>query len=215
MIEKIDAIIVLKSLINEENKDKINIYIDRVEKMEKEEWQSFLKEKSIETVSNLSKLINDMINNRRETKFQPLNDMVSYGTSGDTVHIHLIPSDVRNLLNKQGLNKAETYVIDALEKIQEMLKSNEDLSNVKSVYAVSGILRGSIIKIFENIGFDIKEMNIDEAKNDKELGVFYEIFKDNKKLGRAKISRNELLSKEWLELKDERKKELRENDISR
>ena len=215
MIEKIDAVIILKSLINEENKGKINSYIVKVQNMGEKEWQSFINEKSIVTVSDLAELINRFTNNKEESKFKSLNDMISYGTGGDTLHIHVIPNDVRDLLNKEGLKKAEVYVIDALEKIKEMINNNEDLSNINSIYAVSGILRGPIIRIFKNLSFDIKEMNIDEAKNDEELSVFYERFKDNKKLGRAKISRDKLLSEEWEKLKNTRKEMLRDNDISR
>lgn len=214
MIEKIDAIIILKSLIDEQNEEKINGYINRVESMNDNEWTTFINERSVETIEDLSKLIDKFMSNRQEAKFKPLNDMISYGTSGNTLHIHVIPQDVRDLLNKEGLKKAENYVIDALEKIKEMLGSKEDLSNIDGIYAVSGILRGPIIKIFENLNFDTKEMDIDDAKNDEELGVFYERFKSNKKLGRAKISKNELVSKEWEELKDKRKKVLN-NDISR
>ena len=66
--------------------------------------------------------------------------------------------------------------------------------------------------MFEGLGFDAKVLSLGQAKDDLELGFFYDNFKESNlgKLGRAQISKEKLLSPEWEELKEERKKELEE-----
>lgn len=96
MIRKEDAILVLQGLLNEENGNKINIYIERLREMSDDQWQELLKSKSINSVEQIEKIIDELT--RRDVKIK-LNDLISYGISGDTLHIHLVPSDLHNMLS--------------------------------------------------------------------------------------------------------------------
>lgn len=52
-------------------------------------------------LKELRKKFVDRIRHTQKTdKFMPLNDMFSYGRSGDTLHIHVVPPDLRNLKNE-------------------------------------------------------------------------------------------------------------------
>lgn len=47
------------------------------------------------------KFINRIKDNSHNNKFVPLNNMFSYGRTGSTIHIHLVPKDLHNI--KTGL----------------------------------------------------------------------------------------------------------------
>lgn len=193
--------------LKEKNKD-VEKYINLLNNISEDEWGDFADNHSL---NNLNDVKNE-INKRLETpsqNFTKLNDLVSFGRNDNTIHIHLVPTDAHFLLNRKGLKNAEMSLLDALEKIQDMMKDDK-YKDINNVYAVSGLIKRPIDRIFVKLGFDVKTMKIDDAKNDEELGVFYGRFKDKKDLGRAKISREKLLSKEWNDMK----KEIKERNIN-
>lgn len=53
--------------------------------------------------------------------------MVSYGRRKNTIHIHVVPSDIRALLSRDGLRFAELQLIYAIVKIQCFIKDEKDL----------------------------------------------------------------------------------------
>ena len=173
-----------------------------LQNMSEDEWKIFAISYNIETLSDVQNQI-DKRENESEQKFTNLNELVSFGRDDNTIHIHLVPTDARFLLNREGLKTAELSLIDALEKIQNMLIQDESYKDINNIYAVSGLIKRPIHIIFQRLGFDVKTMKIQEAKNDEELGNFYERFKDKKDLGRAKMSKEKLISKEWNDLKNE------------
>lgn len=203
MLTKNEAISILNSMISEENGKKIEKYINIISSLDDNGWEKISKEKSIYTASDVAKIVNKDMEKSHE--FTDLNDLVSYGRNDNTIHIHVVPSDVRTLLSREGLRFSELQLIDAMEKIQTMVKENSEYKDILKIYAVSGIMKGPISKMFKNLGFDVKTMSIQTAKDDDELGKFYDIFKDKKDLGRAVLSKEVLLSDEWNELKDKRK----------
>jgi len=208
MLQKDEVLNLINGIINEQNKEKLQEYIDLVNSMDDATWEKFCQEHDFTSIDKLKSELEKKIN-RMEEKFIELNELISYGRSRTALHIHVIPSDVHSLLTKKGLLKAEGLLIDALEKIQDLMKEDESIANV---YAVSNIIQSLVARMFIRLDFDVKVMSLEEAKDDHELGYFYETFKDSNlgKLGRAQISREKLLSQEWEELKEERKKELEE-----
>lgn len=214
-MEKEDVIAVLNKIKTKENSDKIDMYIARAKSMDEEQWSCFLQSKNIQTLGDLEEMVNMILNQRENenNEFVNLNDIVMYGNSGDTIHIHLIPKDARNLFNGNGFKYVKAQLIDALEKISVLLET-EEYKEVKQVYAVSGLIRKSVGEMFDSLGFDVKVKRIKEARQDEELSVFTDRFKEQKALGRAKISKEKLLSEEWKELKDKSKKELEKKLIA-
>lgn len=215
MLTKQESIKLMESFLKEFDERIILKYINRIDNMSEEEWKHFQEEKNINNIQDLENLAQKVLRQRETTTFIALNDWIEYGCTGDTLHIHVIPKDIRFLMNRRGLEDAEMSLIEALEKISELLKNHEEFKEIKQVYAVSGLIRRPISKLFENLDFDIKSMRIDKVNADDELKNFYEKFKDKKYLGRAKLSKEKLLSEEWNKLKDERKLQLihRDNHI--
>ncbi|MDO4282273.1 MAG: hypothetical protein Q4D02_01435 [Clostridia bacterium] len=208
MITKQEAIKLLETSFNNQNSDQVKVYIEKINRMKEEEWKAFLIEKAIHSSEDLKKLVTRMLSRQEHSEFIPLNHLISYGYNENVIHIHVVPKDARALLSKKGLNQSEVALIDALEKIQVILKDKEEFENVKQICAVSNIMKRPISNMFERLGFDVKTMGIEQAKNDSELSKFYPMFKDKNSLGRAVLSREVLFSDEWNKQKDERKKEL-------
>lgn len=208
MVTREDTIKLLESFSNNKNGNKVKEYIAKINSLNEEEFMKFLEDKNVNNMQELEEFTTNLLNKRDENSFISINDMISYGHSDNTLHIHVVPKDVKNLLSVKGLEIAELALIDALEKISELLKSDETFKDIKQVYAVSGLIRKPISDLFENLDFDIKSMKSEQAKDDEELSKFYEIFKDKKYLGRAKLSKEKLFSEEWNKLKDERKEVL-------
>ncbi len=193
--------------------DKLATYIDRIHSMEQIEWEKFLTEKNINSLEDAENFVKELFTineNDGRDKFEILNDFVSYGIKGHTMHIHLVPSDIRKMMTKEGFKMLELQLINALEIIKGMLSEKDKFRNIDTIYAVSGLIRKPLDKIFLNLGFDVRSMKIEKAKVDAELSKFCETFKDKKYIGRARLGREILLSEEWEAKKDLRKSELEE-----
>lgn len=216
MLQKAEVLNLINSIKNEQNEGKLQRYIDLVNSMDNDTFNKFILEHKLDSLERLKAELESRVNNTNEqtNSFIKLNELVSYGRSKKTIHIHVVPKDAHSFLTKEGRIKAENLLIDALEQIREMMKTDQTITNV---YAVSDIIQSLIAKMFEGLGFDVKVLPLGRAKDDLELGFFYENFKDSNlgKLGRAQISRKKLLSLEWEEKKEERKKELEEKSNRR
>jgi len=111
------------------------------------------------------KFINRIKHNSHSNNFTPLNDMFSYGRTGNTLHIHLVPHDLRNTKSTLGEEQfnmlIENKLEDFLGKLQPIVKSD---STISGVFAVSPIFfHESWRKAHEKLGFDsVKEIILDE-----------------------------------------------------
>lgn len=206
--------IILK--MEQANPQKINFlekYIDRINRMTDEEFEKNIKENNLLNQDDVIKFVNEPIEreikNSSKNKFKSLNETVGFGVSDNTLHIHVMPTELKEALKKDGRKRLGLELIDSLEKIQEILKNDENYNNISHVYAVSTILRGPILDMFKDLEFDTKCLPIKKAKEDKELAKFYEHFKDGKFIGRAEILREKILSKEWIENKERVKTRLK------
>lgn len=205
MLKKEEVIDLLNSMINDENKDKIEHYIEKVSKVEEKQWKVLLESQGIKTLQDAQKFVTDSMDSK---DFIALNELVSYIQENSTISLHVGPPDVKNLLSRKGLEKSEYLLIDALEKIQIMLQEDKNFENIEQIHCVSGLIRKPISVLFENLDFDIKTMKSKLAKNDEELQKFYEHFKDKKYIGRAKLSKEKLLSEDWNKRKEQRKEQI-------
>lgn len=207
MISKEQVIEEIQKLANEENNDLVNNLLDKVKNMDEQELEKVLSEKKIRSLRQVKSFTKKKIKEEKQRagKFIKLNDLVSHGINGKTVHIHVVPEDARFLLTREGKKQAELALIDATEKIKQLIKTDKKYAKIKNVYAVSNIVHGIVARWFKNIGYDVKTLPVEEAKKDKELKNFYDRFKNGKKLGRANLDRKTLMSDEWEKLKNERK----------
>lgn len=220
-IKREDAINAILTLKDEQNEYKVNKYIQKIHNMSEEEWKIFIRKSSINTIDTLYEKVEQLLNKKSESNKNDnmivLNELIKYGYDEKTLHIHTVINDAHNMLSRKGLEEAKLKLIDALEKIEALLQENTNLREIEKVYAISPILRRPIINMFEELDFDTKVLDANQAKEDEEFKYFYKMFtKGNKegikKLGRASISKEKLLSRQWNELKDKQKSEIEISD---
>lgn len=157
------------------------------------------------------KFINRIRHNSPNNKFIPLNDMFSYGRTGNTVHIHLVPNDLRNTKSSLGDEQfnilIETKLEDFLAKLQPIVKND---STISSVFAVSPIFfHKNWRKAHEKLGFDpVKEIILGEndgMSNEQKL-KFLNMFK-NKRVFYTNLKREKFLDMEYKQIKTEKSNE--------
>ena len=203
MIGKQEIEQVLQDMVTKKNKEQIEEIRNRISSMSDEELSSLVASKGVKNTRDVRKIVKKELKTtrRNHSKFQPLNDLVSYGMTGKTIHIHLIPKDVSNILmgpgRREALRESELLLIDAIEKIKIKMQTERKFKKVENVYAVSGIMSGIVAKWFKEIGFDVKTLPMEEAKQDEELKRFTKRFAEQRKLGRANLPREVLMSEEW------------------
>ena len=155
MISKETVISQLKSLINEYGKEKIESFVVEVNSINDDKWDEFVLQNGV-TEKNLIDIIKGRLGKPR---FTALNDLINYGTSDETLHIHIAIDSVHHLTNRQGIQLANTKLIQALSKLREMLSERND-TNIKKIFAVSPILRIKFVQdMFRHLEFTVSQTN--------------------------------------------------------
>lgn len=215
MISRQELLATLEELKTDKNYYEIQRYINSISSLDDDALVKKLEELGVTNKKQIKKFVKKDLkqakNKDKKQKFKELNELVSYGVNGRAIVIHLVPKDIHSMLNSKGLKKGELALVDALEKIQRLIKEDKRFKKIEQVYAVSGIITRPITRIFDNLDFDVKVLPKEETKKDEELSKFYFLVegKDEfKNLGRAQLSREKLFSPEWNELKAARKQGL-------
>ncbi len=210
MIEKENVIKVINDMVVEESINDVlaTNYINKIQNMPDTDFTNLVNELGVSNDEQIRDVITERMSQTTDMKFNRLNETIGYNTNEDTLHIHVMPEELKDALSKEGRKRLSLELIDALEKIQDILKNDVKCKDVKQVYAVSGLLRGPILDMFNKLEFDTRCLPILKAKDDKELSKFYEHFKDKKYLGSANLLKEKLFSKEWYENKEKIKHEL-------
>lgn len=121
-------------------------------------------DKTIDQIkAELDELVKELIKNylkgqqkvEEKEKHYNLNDFFDCRISNNTLHIHVVPKNIKDDISRLGLGEYYKYVdeklSDALSKIPAILKEPSN-KNIKSVFAVSKLLRTSNAKkIFLNM----------------------------------------------------------------
>ncbi len=101
---------------------------------------------------------------KEEQKHYDLNDLFDCRVSNNTLHIHVVPKSVREeMANAGGPTKYLNDVVapkldDALDKVVEILDTDESLKDVSTVAAISPTLRLAQ-NLFKERGFEVGETN--------------------------------------------------------
>ncbi|MDD2376971.1 MAG: hypothetical protein PHD15_06290 [Clostridia bacterium] len=202
MIEEISKEYVQKkieNMINDENKVVLNSFVKLLQSIPDNKWNEFINQHGM-TIENLEKVITNKmnvelqkeksksLNVEDEKNFKVLNDFISYGISNNTFHLHIIPKDVRDMLNSEGLLRINIYLIDALDKIKDILK-NDEFKNINTIFAVSPILRLSKLQdMFKELNFDVEQ-----TKHQNLLDKFL----DAKSVYQANLPKEVFFTQEW------------------
>lgn len=160
---------------------------------------------------------------REEHKYS-INEMFTYGVSGDSIHLHL-PVNLEHLINKIGVTKtvdtANLYLLDAIEKIAQMKKEGfEKFRERKSIYMISPILRGQELIFLKDLDFKTQTYKKQQLRDSKfleenpEARLARTIFGADKKVGTAQIDIDRITTPEWQEKKAKKVKEINDKGIT-
>lgn len=110
--------------------------------------------------------------------FKLLNERVSYGIGGDTLHIHLSPAH-------KVKEKIPQLLQNGCKRLAEIIKNNEEIKQI--IYTSWMIATRTYSAIFKDLGFAIKEVPNE---------IIAEHFKDEKRpMKMAYMNRDEFLRK--------------------
>ena len=146
--------------------------------------------------------------------FIPLNDMFSYGRTGNTIHIHLVPKDLHDLKNSLSKEEFNKFIGNKLEDFLGKLQSiAKDDPSVKNIFAVSPIFfHEDWRKFHKDLGFDpVKEILLDEndgMPHEQKL-MFLNMFK-GKRVFYTNMPRDRFLSMKYNLLPSDEKNKPRE-----
>lgn len=185
-------------------------------------------DKSIQTVlekigndeESVRNFFEDLLSKKHHNQSQEtyrINDMFTYGISGNCIHLHL-PSDLHQMISEKGISSTidtiNLQLLDAIDKINQLRNNGFYRFKEKdSVYMISPILIGREIKFLDSMDFQTQSYSKKDLSDDKFIAknpgarLATHIFGKNKNIGTASISFETLSSKEW---QDKRKEKIQE-----
>ena len=145
-------------------------------------------------------------NHSTKNNFVPLNDTFSYGRTGSTIHMHLVPDDLHDTMQSMKEDEFNKYISSKLEdfltKLQGIVKSDNTIDNI---FAVSPIFyHENWRRIHEEKGFDpIKEIILsqNDGMSQTQKKKFLKMF-EGKKVFYTNMSRKKLLSQQYKSLEN-------------
>lgn len=167
----------------------------------------------------LSKKIEGISQSRNDEKY-PINDMFTYGISGNCIHLHL-PTDLHELMAKNGISKTIALVnlqlLEAIDKIKEMRDGGfYRFKDKDSIYMISPAVIKREMKFLEELDFTTNSYSKKQLSDEKfvqetpEAQLATHIFGHDKNVGTALIRFEQINSKQWQEKKNEIVANLRE-----
>ena len=197
-----------------DNESVINHILKSIEKISEEDLILTLDKYNV-TEQNIEQFLRNRIEKQIEkdkthTEFTPVNQMFSYGRTGNTLHMHLIPKDLRGLKNELGDEAFYAFFKDQLEDFLSKLQSIflED-ATIQTLFAVSPIFfNPNITAIHESLGFDIvTEIDLNNEADDmsrEQKETFINMFNpyggDTRNVYYTKMTREKLLSSKYTQI---------------
>ena len=182
-MDKSRIVEILNSIKTEENKEKIENALKKLDSLSDESIEKICAGKSEEDIKQI--LEKRLVDIKKKEQRNDLNDMFYYGRDGNTVHIHLVEPDLHDIKDKLGAEGFFKYMKDKLEdalfSLQDVFKQDETM---EEVFAVSPIFyHEGTRRMHEELGFEkVQEcipgtptqMFIDMFnRGDKKRKVFY------------------------------------------
>ena len=217
---------ILMSMRTQENDTLINNLLGKIDMMDEKSFQT-----ALEKVGNNEEGVREFFesklserhHNQSEEKF-PINDMFTYGISGNCIHLHL-PGDLHQMLAKKGLsgtiNTVNLQLLDAIDKIKQLRDNGfYRFQGKDSIYMISPILIGREMKFLDSMDFQTQLYRKKDLNDDKfieehtEARLATQIFGKDKNVGTASIKFETISSKEWQEKKREKIQEFAKKGIT-
>ena len=217
---------ILMSMRTQENDTLINNLLGKIDMMDEKSFQTAL-EKVGNNEEGVRKFFESKLSerhhNQSEEKF-PINDMFTYGISGNCIHLHL-PGDLHQMLAKKGLsgtiNTVNLQLLDAIDKIKQLRDNGfYRFQGKDSIYMISPILIGREMKFLDSMDFQTQLYRKKDLNDDKfieehtEARLATQIFCKDKNVGTASIKFETISSKEWQEKKREKIQEFAKKGIT-
>ena len=217
---------ILMSMRTQENDTLINNLLGKIDMMDEKSFQTAL-EKVGNNEEGVRKFFESKLSerhhNQSEEKF-PINDMFTYGISGNCIHLHL-PGDLHQMLAKKGLsgtiNTVNLQLLDAINKIKQLRDNGfYRFQGKDSIYMISPILIGREMKFLDSMDFQTQSYRKKDLNDDKfieehtEARLATQIFGKDKNVGTASIKFETISSKEWQEKKREKIQEFAKKGIT-
>ncbi len=217
---------ILMSMRTQENDTLINNLLGKIDIIDEKSLQTAL-EKVGNNEEGVRKFFESKLSERHHNQSEekyPINDMFTYGISGDCIHLHL-PDDLHQMISEIGISATidtvNLQLLDAIDKIRQ-LRDNEfyRFQRKDSIYMISPILIGREMKFLDSIDFHTHSYRKKDLSNDKfieehpEAKLATHIFGKDKNVGAASISFKTISSKEWQDKKRQKVQELAQKGIT-
>ncbi len=210
---------ILKEMITPYNKEIINSILLRLEQKTEEEI-----EKISASIGNDRDSIRKAILQKikqplcSKKEFKHINEMFTYGISGNTIHLHM-PINLKNMIDENGRNKIRDMVylsfLEAIGEIRRLSKEGgAEFSKIDTIYMISPLVVPEM-KFLKELSFKTKMYSKGQLKSfefvlkNPEAILAINIFGTSFNVGVAKISLDVMKSEEWGKMLDEAIQQLR------
>lgn len=224
-MDKKDIKSILILMRTSENDEIINNLLGKIDMMDEASFQNALQQvgRTEETVRTFfEKKILEKQNTHTE-EHTPINEMFSYGVSGNCIHLHL-PTDLHESMVKNGISKTmalvNLHLLDAIDKIKAM--KDRDFYKFKdkdSIYMISPAMIKREMRFLEELDFTThsyskKQLSdSDFVQETPEAQLAVHIFGKDKNVGTASIRFDIINSKEWQEKRNSAIQSFKEQGI--
>ena len=216
---------ILMSLRTAENDSKVNNLLGKIDLIAEEKLSSMVS-KIGDNEESIKNYLLERLNKKEEksvNEHTPINEMFTYGISGNTIHLHM-PVDLHDMIAKKGILKTVDTVnlqlLDAIDKINKM--KNEGYFKFlgkENIYMISPILVGRELKFLNELDFKTNSYKKSELQDEKFVASHPEamlatyIFGKETNVGTATINLDKVNSKEWQKKKEDKVKEFNKKGI--
>lgn len=196
-MDKTMIIEILNSMRTEENNQKIDNAINKLNSVSDETIEKICAGKSEDEIKQI--LENRTLGDKKEKIRVDLNDMWYYGRDSNTVHVHLVLQDLHALKDRLGNEEFKKYMKDKLEdsllSLQEVFKKDKTM---EEVFAVSPIFyHEDWREMFESLGFEKLEECLPGTQTQKFIDIFNKDREKKKKVFYTRIKREDFLEKTY------------------
>lgn len=208
-MNKNDVKRILMSMRNSQNEAQVNNLLGKIDILPEDKLQEMIAQigNNEESIRNyLNQRLNERPNNGHE-KHEPINEMFTYGTAGNCIHLHM-PVDLHQMMQERGLRKTfatvNLHLLDAIERVKNMQNNGfHKFRGKKEIYMISPVLVGAQIKLLSGLDFETHSyartdlQSREFLRKHPEAQLAKHIFGEDKNVGSAKISMKTINSEEW------------------
>lgn len=225
-MKKQDAKNLLMSMRNSDNERIVNFFLGQIDLMDEKTIATELQKIGNDEASVRSFFENQIAKKQTEQSDEkfPINDMFTYGISGDCIHLHL-PGDLHKMMAEKGLSgtmdTANVYLLDAIDRLKQLKDSGyHKFQETDTIYMISPILIGREMKFLKGMDFETHTYSKRELRDPefilehREAMLATNIFGKDRNVGAASIKFDTIATPEWQAKKKQKIQEFAEKGIT-